>query len=416
MFHSSIFELEALEEFSHIRLSDYHYDLPEDRIAIRPLSQRDQSKLLVYQQGEIQHHGFSAIPALLPTDALLVFNDTRVIQARLYFRRMTGALIEVLLLHPDSPSEVAQAMIATPSCRWACVIGRKKRWKPGEILKADLGNGLSLHAELIDREQNIVQFSWDDVSCVWGDILQKMGELPLPPYLNRKATEEDLEQYQTVYAKEKGAVAAPTAGLHFTDQLLQQLPERGIKTAYVTLHVSAGTFLPVKHDRVIDHPMHAEQIIIRPEQVRLLIQHLGNIIPVGTTSLRLLESLYWIGVWIDRQQMLPSLEKVIHLEQFYPYQVPTSELPAPVQALEAILHLIDHHQIPYLIAETHLFILPGYQFQLCQGLITNYHMPETTLLLLVAALVGEDWRNIYESAMDNGYRFLSYGDSSLLLP
>lgn len=346
----------------------------------------------------------------------MVFNDTRVIQARLYFRRQTGALIEILLLHPVEPSEVAMAMNAQGSCVWECVIGRKKRWKPQELLQLSLSDGVQLSTELIDREHNIVRFRWDDPNLTWVDILQRTGELPLPPYLNRKATEEDHSQYQTVYAKEKGAVAAPTAGLHFTDRLLDRLPDKGIQTSYVTLHVSAGTFLPVKQDQVVQHHMHAEQMILRPKQIRNLLENLGKIIPVGTTSLRLLESLYWLGVWISKQTEPWSGKQVIHLDQFFPYQWKEEELPSTKESLQYVLQLIEKHDLPYLVAETHLFILPGYSFRVCRGLITNYHMPETTLLLLVAALVGEDWRNIYDTALKEGYRFLSYGDSSLLLP
>ena len=406
----------ALHSLDHIHLSHYQYHLPEDRIAAHPLEQRDQSKLLVYRSGQISHHSFVEIPDLLPPNTLLVFNDTKVIRARLYFRRETGALIETLLLHPHEPNEVVQAMGTLGSCSWACVIGRKKRWKDGEKLHLPLRDGIVLSAELTNRVQSIVQFSWTDSSLTWGEIIQLAGELPLPPYLNRKATAEDEEQYQTVYAREKGAVAAPTAGLHFTDELLNRLPTHGINTCYVTLHVSAGTFLPVKTDKVVEHDMHAEQIIIRPEQVRQLLDDLGHIIPVGTTSMRLLESLYWIGVWAKQHpdQFIPG--KAIHLDQFFPYQWETSDLPSTEQALHSILHLLESHGLSYLIAETHLFVLPGYQFRLCRGLITNYHMPETTLLLLVSALVGEDWRWIYESALEEGYRFLSYGDSSLLLP
>jgi S-adenosylmethionine:tRNA ribosyltransferase-isomerase len=398
---------------SDIRLSEYQYDLPADRIASHPLEKRDEAKLLTYWAGELSHQVFEQLPDLLPPDSLLVFNDTRVIHARLLMRRETGALIEILLLHPETPKEVAQAMLVEDTCVWACVIGRKKRWKAGEVLQMQVNESILLEAELIDREQNLVRFQWTG-NVPWSELLHQVGKLPLPPYLHREATEQDETQYQTVYAREKGAVAAPTAGLHFTDPLLSTLQKRGIGQTYVTLHVSAGTFLPVKQDEVRHHDMHKEQIVIRAAQVREILANLGHIIPVGTTSLRLLESLYWLGVQLllsDTSAVGPPL-----ISQWYPYQWGDQRLPTAQESLEGVLAHMGRHNVSEMLAETEIFILPGYEFRLCRGLITNFHLPETTLLLLIAAMIGDDWRKVYASALENEYRFLSYGDSSLLLP
>ncbi|MEM7660029.1 MAG: S-adenosylmethionine:tRNA ribosyltransferase-isomerase, partial [Bacteroidota bacterium] len=401
------------ETLSHIQLSDYEYDLPQERIASHPLAQRDHAKLLAYQQGEVSHHQFFQIGKLLPPEAMLVFNDTKVIHARLLFRRETGALIEVLLLHPESPREVAQAMMVQETCVWSCVVGRKKRWKPGEVLRLSLGENWTLEAELIDRQKNYVRFRWNQ-AVSWSEVVHRIGTLPLPPYLQREATEADEHQYQTVYAANTGAVAAPTAGLHFTNDLLKRLETQGIQQTYVTLHVSAGTFLPVKQEKVVEHDMHNEQMVIRAQQIQTIQANLGRIIPVGTTSMRLLESLYWLGVFLEKEGVESG--KGLTLPQYYPYQHEASTLPSPTQALDQVLTHLDQHQLTEFLAETEIFILPGYQFHICRGLITNFHMPETTLMLLIAALVGEDWRQMYEAALENNYRFLSYGDSSLLLP
>lgn len=400
------------------RLSDYQYELPEGRIAQHPLAERDQSKLLIYRGGEIAHHTFFEIPAQLPGDTLLVFNDTRVIQARLYFRRETGALIEIFLLHPHQPSEVNQAMQVNGSCSWSCVIGRKKRWKDGEVLSQTFqmeGREATIHAELTDREANIVRFSWEPENIPFADLLPALGELPLPPYIHRAAQKEDEEQYQTVYARSKGAVAAPTAGLHFTDEVLENLQKTGIRTAFVTLHVSAGTFLPVKHDKVVDHDMHSEQMIVTPALLEQLLTHEGNIIPVGTTSMRVLESLYWLGTQVLHNQYTTDSIRPFSIEKLEPYNQ-ALPLPSQKESLAAILTYLNHCGMASWTGETQIFIIPGYEFKLCNGLMTNFHMPGTTLMLLVAALIGEDWRKVYQAGLENDYRFLSYGDTSLLLP
>ena len=406
-------------DISSIRLSDYHYDLPAERIAQAPLAERDQSNLLVYNQGNISHQVFKNLPDHLPEGSLLVFNDTKVIRARLFFRRETGALIEIFLLNPESPKEVQQAMQTRGSCVWSCIIGRKKRWKPGELLKHLIevdGKQIHISVELIDREKNHVKLSWDDDSMPLAELLRLLGELPLPPYISRKATHLDHEQYQTVYAKRDGAVAAPTAGLHFTEHVLSEMAKKGISKEYVTLHVSAGTFLPVKHDQVVNHEMHSEQMIITRKNLEHLKEFSGRTIPVGTTSMRVIESLYWLGVELLRNPPKFTELRPFKIEKLYPYQHKNETLPAAEKSLDAILKFMNGHKIETCIGETEIFIMPGYQFQMSCGLITNYHMPETTLILLVAALIGEDWKKVYQEAMDNGYRFLSYGDSSLLIP
>ncbi|MEM6343394.1 MAG: S-adenosylmethionine:tRNA ribosyltransferase-isomerase [Bacteroidota bacterium] len=398
-----------------IRLSDYHYDLPEERIAQKPLNQRDQSKLLRYKEGKISHQQFVDLPGLLPENAQLFFNDTKVIQARLLMRRETGALIEILLLTPVKPSEVQLAMQIQEECVWHCMIGRKKRWKEGELLSRTFSVGektIKLEIELIDREKNWVRFRWDQ-AVAWVDLVATLGQLPLPPYINREVQDADADQYQTVYAEHEGAVAAPTAGLHFTEGVLADLAQKGISQRYLTLHVSAGTFLPVKHDEVIDHDMHGEQFVVS----RVLLEELkaGSFkrVAVGTTSMRVLESLYWLGHAFT-EGGIPSKPIPLKLDKLYPYHWTQTILPSLSEAMDQLLAYMDQHGMSHLSGNTEIFIMPGYSFQVCEGLITNYHMPETTLVLLVAAFVGEDWREIYEAALQNDYRFLSYGDSSLL--
>lgn len=401
-----------------IRLSSYQYELPPERIAQAPLAARDQARLLYYRGGQLDHRRFFELPQVLPADSLLLFNDTKVIQARLHFQRATGAQIEVLLLNPVQPIAVEQAMLARGQCQWQCVIGNRKRWKPGEKISLSLtheGETVEIQAELIDRERNVVAFHWQPADLPFVMILSLAGQLPLPPYLNREATADDLRQYQTVYARQEGAVAAPTAGLHFTDQVLSDLAAAGIERAFVTLHVSAGTFLPVKTDRVMEHPMHAEQMVIERSSVEQLLAHPQGIIPVGTTSLRWLESLYWLGLRLLQGEILPP-DRGWTIEKEFPYQHAPQALPSHEAALGAVLSYLDQHGLDRTFGDTRLLIVPGYPFRFTRGLITNFHLPETTLILLVAALIGEDWRKVYHSALTEGYRFLSYGDSSLLVP
>ena len=400
----------------NIKLSDYQYNLPDDRIAKYPLTPRDASKLLVFQNGQIGHRTFTDLPNALPDGSFLVFNDTKVIPARLFFQRSTGATIEVFLLHPEAPSRViSEAMQAQRTCTWQCMIGHKKRWKPNEMLSCHLQiNDLTvtLNAQLIDHQHNWVQLSWDaDLPFV--DIVQAAGQIPLPPYLNRHTEDQDKTTYQTVYSKIEGAVAAPTAGLHFTDRVFGQLRARGIGHDFVTLHVGAGTFQPVKAQNAIEHPMHAEQVVYSKDLVVSALAQIENLIAVGTTSMRALESLYWFGVKLLREA---PTDGVHFVEQLYPYQFEEDDLPAPRAALTAVLAHLETTNQPEFVGETSIMIVPSYGFKLCRGLITNYHQPNSTLLMLIAALVGDAWHAIYAQAMQNDYRFLSYGDSSLLLP
>ena len=431
----------------NLQLSDYSYDLPDHRIARYPVSPRDSSKLLVYKNGKITHERFSNIHHFIPEKSLLVFNDTRVIPARTHFQKQSGTVIEVFLLNPVSPTHfVHKAMLTTESCVWQCMIGNKKRWKNGEILEVKISteklvvsserqvadgsdstdnyqpstiNSLSITAELIDYEQNLVKFSWKNdtnESIIFLDVIQALGQIPLPPYLKRETETQDLETYQTVYSKAEGAVAAPTAGLHFTENVFENLAQKNIKHDFVTLHVGAGTFQPVKVENVIEHKMHSEQIVFTKSLIENLIENIGQIVAVGTTSMRSLESLYWIGVKMNKLQTKVKniVQNDLKIEKLFPYEPQT--LPTAKDSLISILNYMNELNLEQLVAETEIFILPSYEFKICKGLITNYHQPESTLMLLVAAFVGNDWKKIYEEALNNDYRFLSYGDSSFLMP
>ncbi len=386
-------------------INAYTYTLPPERIAAFPLEKRDDSKLLVYNHGKIEHRFFRDISALLPDDAILYFNNTRVIQARLIFRKESGASIEVFLLHPVRPSTLlVEAMQTTKSCTWICTIGNLKRWSVGAKLTDANGTG-TLTAELLDRENGIVTFSWDTGES-FAEIIERTGQTPLPPYLKRNAVDLDRERYQTVYSRHEGAVAAPTAGLHFTEEVLESLRQQNVQLRYLTLHVSAGTFQPVKEQNVLLHKMHGEQIVVEREIIDHLLHDNGTVIPVGTTSMRTLESLYWFGV-----RLIVNPESTFEIGQEDPYTLPQNI--TTTEALSAVLQHFGDEDDP-LVGETSIFIRPGYKFRICKGLITNFHQPSSTLILLVAAFVGEDWKRIYQEALDNGYRFLSYGDSSLL--
>ncbi len=395
-----------------ILLADYHYELPEELIAIAPVEPRDQSRLLVYDKGNIAHQRFDALPDLLPANSLLVFNNSKVIPARLFFQRATGATIELLLLQPLSPAWVPLAMAACEQTVWECMVGNKKRWKPDEKLILKLNEEVTLTAEWSDRELNHVEFTWTGNQPL-AEILAQCGELPLPPYLNRRATATDNDTYQTVYSKEPGAVAAPTAGLHFSGQVMDGLEAKGIKMEQVTLHVGAGTFAPVKEADATKHQIHREQLVITRDLIIKLMKHEGPIIAVGTTSLRVLESLYWFGV--KRKLQLWEPGEPLHLYQNEPYELAKEQVPLKdaLRALEAILEYAGVSQIS---ATTEIYVYPGYEFKVIKGLVTNFHLPETTLVLLVAAFLGPDWRKVYDEALAQRYRFLSYGDSSLLLP
>lgn len=395
-----------------IDLQNYTYDLPDERIAKYPMEIRDQSKLMVYRGGEINHLHFTDITSQLPANTLLVFNDTKVIPARAHFKKETGAVIELLLLHPELPTRVINdAMLVKHHCVWECMIGNKKRWKAGDTLSSILpvnGTEVQLQVSYHDYEQNLVKLSWNaDVTFL--DLVKALGEIPLPPYLNRDTEEPDKETYQTVYAHHDGAVAAPTAGLHFTPRVFDALAEKGIRKSFLTLHVGAGTFQPIKVEKVTEHRMHSEQVVFNRALVNDLLQSVDHIVPVGTTSLRSLESLYWYGV-----KLFKGETTVFNIEKLYPYPWKEEQLPSAANALQAIADHMDKAQLEEIVGETEIFIFPGYRFRLCRGIITNYHQPGSTLILLVAALVGDDWKKIYSEALANDYRFLSYGDSSLL--
>lgn len=402
-----------------IRLEDYQYTLPEERIARYPLPQRDQAKLLFYEGGKVRDHIFHEIPSLLPHNSNLFFNNTKVIPARLLFRKEPvqhdqGALIEIFLLHPVAPGTVmSEAMLAKGSCTWQCIIGNQKKWKPGIVLKRKIiceHAEIMLTAHLEDAEQKFVSLRWDNSGIPFVDIVEAAGQVPLPPYLNREATEEDKPRYQTVYSAQEGAVAAPTAGLHFTEEVLNAIRGKNMPLNYLTLHVGAGTFQPIKEEVVYHHPMHSEQMMVTRENIRSLLLPEKRIIAVGTTSVRTLESLYWYGV-----RLLKENNTVFHIEKLAPYHYSENELPSVKESLQAILDHMQQQNEEKIVGETEIFIFPGYQFKVCDGIITNFHMPKSTLVLLIAAFIGEDWRKVYEHALKNDYRFLSYGDSSLLL-
>lgn len=395
-----------------INLRDYEYTLPEDRIAKFPLEKRDHSQLLHYKDGKISHQHFYDLPELLEEHSLMVYNDTKVIPARLIFQRETGARIEIFLLQPVSPSTVIpEIMLAKHPVTWETMIGNAKKWKDGEILQGKLdfqGKEILIQAVLTDRESKRVEFSWSDFTIPFVDIIEASGEVPLPPYLHRKPEEDDKNRYQTVYSKNEGAVAAPTAGLHFTEEIFDQIRKKDIREAQVTLHVSAGTFQPIKVDKVTDHPMHSEQIHFQKSSIEKILNQKGKTIAVGTTSIRSLESLYWFGV-----KLLENKGTDFSIEKLFPYQQ-RSSIPTRAEALQAVLNFMEAQQMEALMGSTEIFIFPGYRFHMLEGLITNFHQPGTTLVLLIAAMLGDDWKKVYQEALENDYRFLSYGDSSLL--
>ncbi|WP_224998878.1 S-adenosylmethionine:tRNA ribosyltransferase-isomerase [Cesiribacter sp. SM1] len=401
--------------FDLVQLDDYRYELPDERIARHPLPERDKSKLLFYSAGDIEHRRFFELPRLLPANSLLVFNNTKVIPARLGFKKETGAQIEIFLLQPLAPTtDIQLAMGASGFSSWQCIIGNRKRWRDGKPLQLTLtiaDQEVVLEASHKSAEDTIVDFSWWPATYSFAEIVEAAGEIPLPPYLKRKAENEDRERYQTVYSKARGAVAAPTAGLHFTAGVLEQIEAAGHQTEQLTLHVGAGTFQPIKEKKLSLHPMHREQVVVSEANVQHLISHEGPVIAVGTTSMRTLESLYWFGV-----KLMQNPEEAFFISKNESYRYSEEELPSYKEALAAVLNRIQASPEKQITGETEIFIIPGYIFRICKGLITNFHQPESTLMLLVAAFVGPDWKQIYQQALSENYRFLSYGDSSLLLP
>lgn len=397
----------------NIAIADYDYPLPEERIAKFPLEQRDRSKLLVYRHREISDTQFYHLPELLPSNTLLVFNNTKVIHARLFFRKPTGSMIEVFCLEPYQ-MPVAQSFEQRSSCTWTCFIGNNKKWKEGPLTREFEVDGKKylLNAQRREAVGNawIVDFSWDG-GASFAEVIDQAGVIPLPPYLNREAIQSDNERYQTVYAKHEGSVAAPTAGLHFTPEVFEQLQAKSIDTDFITLHVGAGTFKPVNTDTIGEHEMHIEKIEIARANIECIFNHFGRpIIPVGTTSVRTIESVYWFGVKLEDN---PHLEEM-HILQWDPYDLAEKALPAE-KAYQNVLDWMDRQELDHLDGDTQLMIAPGYTYHVINGLITNFHQPKSTLLLLVSALIGDAWKECYRYALDNGFRFLSYGDSCLFL-
>ncbi len=389
-----------------IPIKDYWYDLPPDRIAQYPLAERDRSRLLVFKDGIIEHKQFTKINEYLPRQSTLFFNDTKVIPARLYFQKETGAIIELFLLSPISPSSlVQQAMEASSRSQWQCTIGNLKRWSENTTLIKKTEE-LTLSADLVNREQGIVEFNWQPESKSFAEVINLMGFTPLPPYLNREAEERDRETYQTVYSHQEGAVAAPTAGLHFTKQILDDLHAKGHSTEFLTLHVSAGTFQPVKVENALEHRMHKEQVVVTRKNIEALLAA-RSIVAVGTTSMRTLESLYWYGV-----KLMNHPDATFEITQYDPYTLRNDI--NKEEAFKAILDILDKKDMDTITGETSIYIVPGYSFRVVEALITNFHQPGSTLILLVAAFIGPAWKKVYHEALGHAYRFLSYGDGSVL--
>ena len=406
----------------HIHISDYNYPLPDERIAKFPLAQRDHSKLLVFENGDISEDIFYNITGHLPKGALMVFNNTKVIQARMHFRKETGALIEVFLLEPAEPADYELMFQTNGKCAWHCLVGNLKKWKEGQLSRSFDVNGktVTLSVERLheERTSHWVEFRWDNPDVLFAEILDAAGELPIPPYLNRDTQESDKTTYQTVYSKIKGSVAAPTAGLHFTDKVLADIDAHGIDREELTLHVGAGTFKPVKSEEIEGHEMHTEYICVNKKTIDKLIAHGGKAIAVGTTSVRTLESLYYMGVKLHDNPNLT--EEQLHVGQWEPYDYAerlAAEGTAPLDTIDALREIsdyLDRNSRKALHSSTQIIIAPGFEYHIVDILVTNFHQPQSTLLLLVSAFVKGEWRRIYDYALAHDFRFLSYGDSCLI--
>lgn len=412
----------------YIKINDYNYWLPEDRIAKYPLAQRDHSKLLLYKHGSILEDVFYQLPQYLPSGALMVFNNTKVIQARMHFKKETGALIEIFLMEPAAPIDYEQIFQSCGHCSWRCMIGNLKKWKEGSLNREFNIKGQSFILSITrDETQNKdsatgtnfwIDFNWNSTTVSFAEILDSIGELPIPPYLNRETKESDKINYQTVYSKIKGSVAAPTAGLHFTKELLNTVDKKGIEREELTLHVGAGTFKPVKTEQICSHEMHSEYIIVKRSTLENLLKHDCKAIAVGTTSVRTLESLYYIGVKIHFNPN--ATEEQLHVRQWEPYENNRNgniiDGVSVQQAIQNIITYLDVNHLDSLHSSTQIIIAPGFEYKIVKMLITNFHQPKSTLLLLVSAFVKGDWQRIYDYALGHDFRFLSYGDSSLLIP
>lgn len=405
-----------MKDTKQIEISEYNYPLPDEQIAKFPLAARDQSKLLIYQAGQIKQEQFAALPNYLQAGELIIFNNTKVIQARLHFRKETGAQIEIFCLEPIQPNDYVLSFQQTSRCSWLCMIGNLKKWKEGTLTLQTLCKGVELTVTATRQgcqgTSHWVDFAWDNPEVTFADLLESIGELPIPPYLNRDTEESDLESYQTVYSKIKGSVAAPTAGLHFTEPVLAALDAKGVARGEVTLHVGAGTFKPVKSETIAQHDMHTEYISVNRTTIQQLINHHGKAVAVGTTSVRTLESLYYVGV---RLSQTPHVEpNELHVPQWMPYESNTQL--TSLEALQQIANYMDKNELDTLHTSTQIIIAPGYNFHIVQKIVTNFHQPQSTLLLLVSAFVKGNWKSIYDYALAHDFRFLSYGDSSLLIP
>jgi len=392
-----------------INLVDYQYPLPEDRIAKYPLATRDQARLLVFKNGSLVHSKFRQLADFLPVNTTLFFNDTKVIPARMLFEKPTGGVIEVFLLNPADETPLGEALTKPPPVTWKCSIGNAKRWS-ANLQLTKIEKDITLHAAWNDRSANLVTFTWTPAHLSFADVIKSMGAVPLPPYLKRPAEHTDRERYQTIYSKYDGAVAAPTAGLHFTDDVLNSLKKLGIEFEHLTLHVSAGTFLPIKTENAAEHIMHEEEIVLHKSNIIKLLDSTHQMIAVGTTAMRTLESIYWYGVKLSLD---PEAEFTINQE--FPYSQAGRQLTRS-EAMELVLRKMDKLGVESLTGHTSIYIMPGYRFKSTDGLLTNFHQPASSLLVLVSAFVGDSWKSIYGEALKRDYRFLSYGDSSLLFP
>lgn len=419
-------------ETKHIHISDYNYDLPDSRIAKFPVSPRDTSKLLVYRHGEISDDIFYNLPKYLPEKSLMVFNNTKVIQARMHFRKETGALIEVFLMEPAAPTDYELMFQTRGECSWLCMVGNLKKWKEGSLVRTFdvVGTTINFKAtmrrDIIDAKSGgtnyWVDFAWDNPQVSFAEILDAVGELPIPPYLNRETQDSDKTTYQTVYSKIKGSVAAPTAGLHFTDNVLAAIDAAGVRREELTLHVGAGTFKPVKSEEIDGHTMHTEYVCVRRDTLQTLLDYDCCAIAVGTTSVRTLESLYYMGVKLESNP--DAAEEDLHVCQWEPYEkadgTPVGgnliDGITPQKAISNIIAWLDKNNLKTLHSSTQIIIAPGYEYKIVKVLVTNFHQPQSTLLLLVSAFLKGDWHNVYDYALSHDFRFLSYGDSSILIP
>ncbi len=401
-----------MDKIKNISINDYDYNLPEHRIAKYPLEDRAKCKLLLYEKGKIKSHIFSDLPKLLAPNTLLIRNNTKVIRARIYMQKETGACIEIFCLEPKSPQQYERSLTSNNSCSWHCMIGNSRKWKVGELkreIKTKAGDTILFKVEKTS-EDNILNFSWNNSHYTFAEILEYIGILPIPPYLNRDTEELDIKEYQTIYAQHKGSVAAPTAGLHFTEDIFKAIKLKGISISDITLHVGAGTFLPVKSSNIGDHIMHKELCIIDVQTIKEILKKKGAIIAIGTTSVRTLESLYFLGKnHLDEI----SLDQIPIVEQWEPYEYEYKDDTTSI--LEELVRKLESLGLDRVIFSTQLLIAKEYKFHIISGIITNFHQPKSTLLLLVSAIVGNDWKTVYNYALENNYRFLSYGDTSLLM-